>query len=125
MGTAVIIFVIALVGVGGVLLSRVFFAGTLSFVKTKSKSVKAVVLGKRKKDMYRASGIYTNHFILFDLGNGDKMELPVNKRLFYEDNIGKSGILTYKGEIFVSFVSDEDLPKPKETYILNGKIVEK
>lgn len=125
MGTAVIIFVIALVGVGVVLLSRVFFAGTLSFVKTKSKSVNAVILGKRKKDMYRASGIYTNHFILFDLGNGDKMELPVNKRLFREDNIGKSGILTYKGEIFVSFVLEKDIPKQKETYILNGQVVEK
>ncbi len=125
MGVTVILLVVLFGGVAVALLSRVFFAGTLTFVKSKSKSVPAVVLGKRKKDMYRASGIYTNHFILFDLGNGDKMELPVNKKLFRADNIGKSGILTYKGEIFISFVLDEDMPKPKETYVLNGQVVEK
>lgn len=125
MGTAVIVFVIALVGIGAVLLSRVFFAGTLSFVKTKSKSVPAVILGKRKKDMLRPSGIYTIYFVCFDLGNGDKMELPVDKKLFKADNLGQRGILTYKGEIFVSFVLEKDMPKPKQTYILNGQVVEK
>ena len=125
MGIAAIIFIVAMGGVAVALLSRVFFAGTLSFVKIKTKSVSALVLGKRKKDMYRHSGIYTNYFMCFDLGNGDRIELPVNKKQFKADNIGKRGVLTYKGEIFVSFILDEDKPKPKETYILNGKAVEK
>lgn len=127
MGYVIIFSVIAVVAVGITLLSRVFFAGSVSFVKTKSKTVPAKILNKRKKDMLRASGVYTNFFMLFDLGNGDKLELPINKKLYKKDNLGKTGMLTYKGGIFVNFVLDDDLPtKPKkETYILNGEVVEK
>ena len=108
-----------------VLSSRIIFAGSISFLKTKAKVVPATVLNRRKQDMLRSSGIYTNYFILFDLGKGDRLELPVGKQLYKKCHIGKEGILTYKGELFISF-KDKPEPKPlKETYILNGQVVEK
>lgn len=113
-------------GVAFTLLSRVFFAGSATFVKTKTRRTDATVLGKRKKDMYRSSGIYTNYFITFDLGHGDKLELPVTKKVWRQDNIGKSGVLTYKGEIFINFDIGKTTEKTKkETYILNGEVIEK
>lgn len=124
-----ILIIIGLLLIPATLLARVFFAGSVTFIKNKAKTVSATVLGKRKKDMFRSSGIYTNYFITFDLGGSDRLELPVNKKLFKADNIGKSGKLTYKGGFFVSFITDEELKskeKPKkETYILNGEVVEK
>ena len=120
--------ILILLGSGFIaMISRILFAGSLTFIKTKTKQAEAVIINKRKREMYRSSGIYTNYFVLFRLGENDTMELPVNKKLFKADNLGKSGILTYKGEIFISFTPDEDIQKKpkKETYILNGQVVEK
>ena len=108
-----------------VLTSRIVFAGSISFLKNKAKSVPATVLNKRKQDMLRSSGVYTNYFILFDLGNGDRLEMPVGKWLYKKSPIGKKGILTYKGGLFISFKDIPEESPPKETYILNGEIVEK
>lgn len=127
MGGVIIAIVIVVIAIAIVLISRVFFAGSITFVKTKSKTVSAVVLNKRKKDMLRSSGVYTNYFMLFDLGNNDKLELPINKKLYKRTELGQKGTLTYKGGYFISFVPEEEKPeKPKkETYILNGVVVEK
>ena len=109
------------------LLFRAGFSGTVSFIKAKSRESKAKILNRRKQDMLRASGPYTNYFILFGLEGNDRIELPVSKRLYKKAQIGKTGILTYKGSYFIDFVFDEDIKKEpkKEAYILNGEIVEK
>lgn len=120
-----IVVVVAFLGV--FLLLRMGFSGAHSFIKSKSKTVQAKILSKRKQDMLRSSGPYTNYFIWFSIGESDKIELPVNKRLYKKAHAGKTGILTYKGGLFISFIFDEDIKKEpkKETYILNGEIVEK
>ena len=130
----VFIFFILIMGMrimGGavVLLLRVIFAGASTYIKTPvQKNVKARVISKRKQDMLRASGPYTNYYILFDLGNNDKLEFSVGKHLYKKCNSEDKGSLSFKGGIFISFTLDKDLPPPppkKETYILNGEVVEK
>lgn len=109
------------------LLFRSGFSGSVSFFKSKAKKSHAEILNKRKQDMFRPSGPYTNYFILFGMDGNDRLELPVNKRLYKKAVIGKKGILTYKGSYFIDFVFEEDVkeePK-KETYILNGEVIEK
>ena len=104
-----------------VLLFRVIFAGSHTFVKTPKKQLRATIFGKRSRDVFRASGVYTNYFITFELGEGDYIELSVDKKLFKEENIGVRGILTYKGNIFLSFVEEKDETEgEKSTVILNG-----
>lgn len=125
MGEIIILILIIFVSIAAILMSRIIFAGSVTFLKNKAKSVPATVLNKRKQDMFRTSGLYTNYFILFDLGNNDRMELPVNKRLYRQSAIGQKGILTYKGGLFISFKDEKDEEMPKETYILNGEVIEK
>ena len=121
-GAGIMLFAIV---VSVILLSRITFYGAVSSIRSKPKEASATILNKRKQDMMRSSGVYTNYFMLFDLGGGDKLELPINKKLFKADNIGKSGTLIYKGGIFISF-TEAAPPKPKkETYVLNGEVVEK
>ncbi|MBQ8145776.1 MAG: DUF2500 domain-containing protein [Clostridia bacterium] len=112
-----------------VLLFRMMLAGASTYIKTPTqKNVNATVIGKRKQDMMRSSGAYTNYFVLFDLGQNDRLEFPVSKHLYKKCNPGDTGKLSYKGSIFLSFALDRELPPPppkKETYILNGEVVEK
>ena len=112
---------IAMVVLAVVLLFRLLFSGTHTFVKTPKKQVRAKILGKRSQDRLRSSGVYTNYFITFELGENDRFELPVDKKLFKEENIGKCGILIYKGELFISFDEDaKESENEKSTVILNG-----
>ena len=126
-----LILLMSVVIIGGavLLLLRVVFAGASTYIKTPvQKNVKARVISKRKQDMLRASGPYTNYYILFDLGNNDKLEFSVGKHLYKKCNSEDKGSLSFKGGIFISFTLDKDLPPPppkKETYILNGEVVEK
>ncbi len=112
-----------------VFLFRMMFSGASTYIKTPTqKNVSATVINKRKQDMMRSSGVYTNYFVLFDLGQNDRLEFPVSKHLYKKCNSGDTGKLSYKGSIFVSFIFDRDLPPPapkKETYILNGEVIEK
>lgn len=101
----IIVFVgfIGMIVLAAILFFRVLFSGSHTFVKSEKKQVRAKILGKRFQDRMRASGVYTNYFITFELGESDRLELPVNKKLFKKENIGKCGILTYKGGVFISF----------------------
>lgn len=111
---------VAMVIFAVVLLFRVIFSGSRTFVKAPKKQVRATILGKRSRDVLRASGVYTNYFITFELRSDDRIEFPVDKALFKEENIGKSGILTYKGGLFISFDEENDNEEEKSTVILNG-----
>lgn len=114
------------IGGGVVFLLRILFAGSVTYIKTPTqKNVDATVISKRKQDMMRSTGAYTNYFILFKLGENDSLEFPVGKHLYKKCNSGDKGKLSYKGSIFMSFVLEKDLPPKKETYILNGEVVEK
>ena len=127
MGGIVIAFFIIILALVLVLLARALFSGTFTFIKTKTKKASATVLGKRKKEILGRL-IRTVYFIRFDLGNGDSIELPVNKKLFYKENVGKSGVLTYKGSYFIDFEEGGTLPQPKpekQAYVLNGEVIEK
>ena len=119
-------FIFVIIAIFAVL-GKVLFSGATSFIKSPPKKAHVTILDKRKQDMLRSSGVYTNYFVCFKLSHDDKLELPVNKRLYKKATVGDTGTLTYKGNYFVSFVFDKDLkPKSqKETYILNGEIIEK
>ena len=110
-----------------VMLFRVLFAGSLTSLRTKARSLNATIVGKREKDVMRKSGVYTNYFITFKLSQGDCLEFSVSKSLYAKDNLGVGGVLYYKGERFVDFKEGATLPVPeeKQTYILNGQVVEK
>ena len=124
----IILSVLVLAVLGAItVIGKVLFSGSLSFIKSETKKTRATVLNKRKQDMLRSSGPYTNYYIYFQLSENDKMEFPVNKRLYKRANVGDTGTLTYKGMYFVGFAFDKDIkeePK-KETYTLNGEIIEK
>ena len=89
----VILGFIAMIVLAVVLLFRLLFSSTHTFVKTPKKQVRAKILGKRSQDRLRASGVYTNYFITFELSGNDRLELPVDKKLFKEENVGKCGRL--------------------------------
>ena len=48
-------------------LLRTLLFGSVTRIKTKAKAKEATIVGKRKKDMMRSSGVYTNYFVTFDL----------------------------------------------------------
>ena len=110
-----------------VMLFRVLFAGSLTSLRTKARSLNATVVGKREKDVMRKSGVYTNYFVTFELNKGDCLEFSVSKSFYKMDNLGATGVLSYKGESFVDFKEGAALtpPEEKQTYILNGQVVEK
>ena len=112
---------------GVVALLRAVFFGSMTYIKTTPKTVHATVLDKRKQDMLRQTGVYTNYFVYFQLSETDKIELSVGKRIYSKASPGKTGLLTYKGNVFRDFIFDEDTaPKQqKETYVLNGEVIEK
>lgn len=97
--------------VGAILLYRVFSSGSTGR-KAPILKVPATVLGKRFDEVTRGSsamGTITTtkyYYITFDLGNGDTIELLADKETFQDDNVGKSGILTYKGTKFLGFIKD-------------------
>ena len=96
---------VALLVIGGgvVFLLRILFAGSVTYIKTPTqKNVDATVISKRKQDMMRSSGVYTNYFILFKIGENDSLEFPVSKHLYKKCNSGDKGKLSYKGSIFMS-----------------------
>ncbi|MBO5312802.1 MAG: DUF2500 family protein [Clostridia bacterium] len=131
-GAGVILFIIAFSAVamlilGGVGFGRVLFHGSVTHIKAKRHSdVPATVKGKYKVDKMRSSGIYTIYFVNFQLDKDDFLEFPVSKKIYKKYDVGTEGYLSYKGSYFIDFTT---APPPKEqkkeTYILNGEIVEK
>lgn len=103
---------VILTGVAFLLLARIYHSGTSSGGRrSPTLRAKATVLGKRTDEVTHHNAAFASittkyHYITFDLGNGDTIELLTNKHIYRENNIGKSGTLVYKGSKFVNFVKE-------------------
>ena len=104
---------VLLAAVGIIILGRVFTVGTVGGRRVPVQKKCATILGKRKEEIMRGTGgmgalMHTRYYITFDLGDGDTIELFADKELFNDSNIGKSGILTFKGSKYIGFIENSE-----------------
>lgn len=87
-----------------ILVIGTMFANGIKYAKDKSKPVipvEAKIVSKRTKVWGEHS--HTSYYVTFELINGERMELKVDDSKYGFLVEGDIGVLSFQGEIFVSF----------------------